>query len=341
MALPNTAATTTAEPLQHDLAATLKAAGDPLRLEVLRLLARDSFGVMELSRIFNSKQSGMSHHLKVLANAGLVATRREGNSIFYRRALPEPHSALGDLLQSLFATLDRQPLPAAAQAALGAVQEERGRASQAFFSDNADKFRAQQDLIASYPIYAEAVADMLHRSRPASGCALEIGPGEGEFLALLATHFERVVAVDTATRMLEQARKFVSRNGLDNVHLIHGDSAAAVREGVRADCVVINMVLHHVASPAAIFDDLGRLLRPGGVALITDLCHHDQQWAREACGDLWLGFEPDDLTAWAHQAGLGEGPSQYIALRNGFQIQIRQFFQPRGATQPEEHARHV
>ncbi len=66
----------------NDLAATLKAAGDPLRLEILRLLARDSFGVMELSRIFDTKQSGMSHHLKVLANAGLVATRREGNSIF-------------------------------------------------------------------------------------------------------------------------------------------------------------------------------------------------------------------------------------------------------------------
>src|SRR3954462_1825364 len=64
----------------------LKAAGDGFRLEILRVLAQDSFGVLELCRIFAAKQSGMSHHLKVLTSAGLLSTRREGNSIFYRRA---------------------------------------------------------------------------------------------------------------------------------------------------------------------------------------------------------------------------------------------------------------
>ncbi|MEG1214978.1 MAG: metalloregulator ArsR/SmtB family transcription factor, partial [Leclercia sp.] len=61
------------------LAALCKASGDPLRLNVLRALASDSFGVLELAQIFAIGQSGMSHHLKVLAQAGLVATRREGN----------------------------------------------------------------------------------------------------------------------------------------------------------------------------------------------------------------------------------------------------------------------
>ncbi|MCR3851041.1 metalloregulator ArsR/SmtB family transcription factor, partial [Pseudomonas aeruginosa] len=70
------------------LAALCKAAGDSLRLNVLRALANDSFGVLELAQIFAIGQSGMSHHLKVLAQAGLVATRREGNAIFYRRSLP-------------------------------------------------------------------------------------------------------------------------------------------------------------------------------------------------------------------------------------------------------------
>ena len=71
-----------------ELAALCKAGGDPLRLNVLRALSNDSFGVLELAQIFAIGQSGMSHHLKVLALAGLVATRREGNAIFYRRALP-------------------------------------------------------------------------------------------------------------------------------------------------------------------------------------------------------------------------------------------------------------
>ncbi|MBT9530264.1 MAG: winged helix-turn-helix transcriptional regulator, partial [Pseudomonas sp.] len=57
-----------------ELASLCKAGGDPLRLNILRALANDSFGVLELAQIFATGQSGISHHLKVLAQAGLVAT---------------------------------------------------------------------------------------------------------------------------------------------------------------------------------------------------------------------------------------------------------------------------
>src|SRR3546814_13076933 len=63
------------------LAALCKAGGDALRLNVLRALASDSFGVLELAQIFAIGQSGMSHHLKVLTQAGLLATRRAGNAV--------------------------------------------------------------------------------------------------------------------------------------------------------------------------------------------------------------------------------------------------------------------
>jgi hypothetical protein len=62
-----------------------------------------------------------------------------------------------------------------------------------------------------------------------------------------------------------------------------------------------------------------------GVLLVTDLCSHDQSWARESCGDLWLGFEPSDLDKWAGDAGLNDIASIYLAQRNGFQIQVRLF----------------
>jgi DNA-binding transcriptional ArsR family regulator len=315
--------------MTSDLAATLKAAGDPLRLEILRLLARDSFGVMELSRIFDSKQSGMSHHLKVLANAGLVATRREGNSIFYRRALPGAESPFRQLLDSLFQTLDQNPLAEEYSDQLKTIQRERAAASQAFFSDNASKFRAQQDLIASHSVYAQAVTAMLANTKlPEQRTALEVGPGEGEFLSVLSARFSQVVALDNSASMLDKARAFSAQEQLNNVVFIHGDTETAVQQQLTVDCVVINMVLHHVPSPGRLFEDIGRLLNRNGCLLISDLCHHDQQWAREACGDVWLGFEPDDFSGWAGHAGLQEGQSQYMALRNGFQIQVRQFFKP-------------
>lgn len=311
------------------LANLLKAAGDPLRLEILRVLAQDSFGVLELCRIFSMKQSGMSHHLKVLANAGLLSSRREANSIFYRRAYLAPDHPLAELQQQLFTTLDRQPLATDLKAQIQGLQHERSQIAQAFFSENASKFRAQQDLIASYPIYAEHMTQLLRNTpTPHKKLALEIGPGEGEFLAVLAEDFSQVIAVDIAPGMLDQARAFATIHNLHNIEFILGDTQSLDGYNASADCIVVNMVLHHTPSPADIFQDLSKTLAPGGALLICDLCRHEQSWAREACGDLWQGFEPQDFSLWAQAAGLHEGQSIYFALRNGFQIQLRQFFKP-------------
>src|SRR5476649_1790402 len=107
-----------------ELAALCKAAGDPLRLNVLRALSNDSFGVLELAQIFAIGQSDMSHHLKVLAQADLVATRREGNAIFYRRALPHTDQPGGRLHAALLEEVDNLTLPADVQSRI-----EIGRAS--------------------------------------------------------------------------------------------------------------------------------------------------------------------------------------------------------------------
>ena len=313
----------------------LKAAGDSLRLDILRVMKRDSFGVLELCQLLDAKQSGMSHHLKVLTNAGLLAPRREGNSIFYRRAYLAPDNPLQALQQQLFATLDREPLPATLSERLRDLRGERALASQHFFADNAHKFRAQQDLIASYPVYAEQVGQLLANTPlPDNHLALEVGPGEGEFLPVLARRFKHLVALDNAPTMLERAQALAAERGLSNVEFIGGDTRALKAHKVLADCIVVNMVLHHTPSPADIFQDLSAALVRGGALLVTDLCRHEQTWAREACGDLWQGFEPDDLSRWAFDAGLSEGQSVYFALRNGFQIQLRQFFKSVNPLQP-------
>ncbi|NLJ12208.1 MAG: class I SAM-dependent methyltransferase, partial [Gammaproteobacteria bacterium] len=95
-----------------------------------------------------------------------------------------------------------------------------------------------------------------------------------------------------------------------------------------ADCVVVNMVLHHFAAPADALCLLARLVKPGGSLLITELCRHDQDWAKQACGDLWLGFDQDELAQWADAAGLIPSESLYLGLKNGFQIQLRHFAKP-------------
>ena len=306
------------------LAALCKASGDALRLNVLRALANDSFGVLELAQIFDIGQSGMSHHLKVLAQAELVATRREGNAIFYRRALPDGLRLGGRLHAALLEEVDDMALPPDVQARIAQVQQRRAATSQDFFLRVEEKFRAQQDLIAGLPQYRESLLtllDKLNFDRAAS--ALEVGPGDGGFLPDLARRFAHVTALDNSPTMLELARQVCQREGLHNVNLQLADALDAT--DVAADCVVLNMVLHHFSDPALALRQLAKRVKAGGSLLVTELCSHDQGWAREACGDLWLGFEQDDLARWANAAGLAHGDSLYVGLRNGFQIQVRHF----------------
>lgn len=302
-----------------------KAAGDPLRVDILRVLATNSYGVLELSHAFQVKQSGMSHHLKVLANAGLVTSRREGNSIFYRRAQVSAEDPYRHVKLGLFANLAACPLDEGVRSRLTQVHAERALASRQFFVENANKFREQQDLIASFPVYAQQVTELLqHTSAPALERALEVGPGQGEFLPVLAERFQKVLALDTSDAMLAKAREFCA--GCDNLELVNADTSYLTQVDEPFDCAVINMVLHHTPSPQQLFADVSAVLKPGGALLVTELCRHDQTWVTEACGDIWLGFEPADLSVWAEEATLAEGQSVYFALRNGFQIQVRQFF---------------
>ncbi|MEG0859979.1 MAG: metalloregulator ArsR/SmtB family transcription factor [Pseudomonas sp.] len=320
-------------PEQSDeLAALCKASGDPLRLNVLRALASDSFGVLELAQIFAIGQSGMSHHLKVLAQAGLVATRREGNAIFYRRALPDGMRLGGKLHAALLEEVDGLSLADEIQQRIGQVQQRRAATSQDFFQRVEEKFRAQQDLIAGLPQYRESLLALLDKlSFGVDASALEVGPGDGEFLPELARRFIRVTALDNSPTMLELARQVCHREDLANVNLQLADALSAT--DVEADCVVLNMVLHHFSAPAEALRQLANRVKAGGSLLVTELCSHDQSWAREACGDIWLGFEQDDLARWASAAGLAPGDSLYVGLRNGFQIQVRHFQRPAGDTQ--------
>ena len=303
-----------------------KASADNLRLLVLRVLRKDSFGVSELCSIFDIRQPALSHHLKVLANAGLVAARREANAIFYRRSELGQDPRLEPLQHCLFETVDTIDLPPEIEERLAALQRQREENSANFFRDNAHKFHEQQDLIASYSQYADVVLQVL-RDSPLKRyrTVLEVGPGDGSFLLELAPLFDRVVALDNAPGMLEKARQKVADAALNHIEFILDDTRTVRLQQLEADCVVMNMVLHHTPAPGDVLRDVAACLAPGGVVLVTDLCNHDQGWARENCGDLWLGLEPADLTRWAQTAGLDELASVYLAQRNGFKVQVRLF----------------
>ena len=302
-----------------------KAAGDPLRIQILKVLQQNAYGVLELCQIFDIRQSAMSHHLKILSNAGLVASRREGTSIFYRRNPLNPDIDLQSVQKALFQAIDKASVDSEVADRLADIHLERANASVEFFNRNVSLFEENQDLIASWSDYGDTVESLLDSSVEATNTALEIGPGYGQFLKKLSVAFDQVVALDNSAEMLEQCEQRSKKQGLTNIHFHHGDTFSAIDKGITSDFVSLNMVLHHNPTPGDIIKHCAELLNDNGVLLITDLCAHDQDWVKQSCGDLWLGFDPQEITDWAQRANLAEGNSLFLTQRNGFRIQVRQF----------------
>jgi ArsR family transcriptional regulator len=303
-----------------------KALADQLRLQILRLLMHESFGVLELCRILDIRQSALSHHLKILATAQLVSTRREGNSIFYRRAFLGDEDPYLELKRAVFEEIDRLPLDPDSELKIRQIQMERSQLSLNFFNRHANKFREKQGLIVAHDEYASVLHDVIDGLGLDSDAeVLEVGPGEGHLLVELAEKFTGLTGLDNSKDMLERCREAIAETGHEHVQLLHGDTSVALTQAISSDLIIFEMVLHHISSPARTFQECAELLKPGGSLLIVELAPHDQDWVRESCGDLWLGFEKQDLDRWAEDAGLVIDQGSYLQLRNGFQIQIRVF----------------
>jgi ArsR family transcriptional regulator, arsenate/arsenite/antimonite-responsive transcriptional repressor len=70
-----------------ELARVFKAMGDPVRLRLLSLIASHEGGeacVCDLSGVFDLSGPTISHHLKVLREAGLISGERRGTWVYYR-----------------------------------------------------------------------------------------------------------------------------------------------------------------------------------------------------------------------------------------------------------------
>lgn len=60
-----------------------KALSDPTRLKILLQIAQGEIAVNDIALAIDAKQSTVSHQLRLLKQANLVKTRREGTTIFY------------------------------------------------------------------------------------------------------------------------------------------------------------------------------------------------------------------------------------------------------------------
>src|SRR5213080_321435 len=116
----------------------MRAAGEPSRLRILALLAREELAVLELCRVLDQSQPRVSRHLKLLAEAGLVERFPDGAWVFYRRA---PAGEAAELVTELLGRVDPQDAVLARDAErLHAVERERSADAGEYFARNAARW---------------------------------------------------------------------------------------------------------------------------------------------------------------------------------------------------------
>ena len=104
-----------------------------------------------------------------------------------------------------------------------------------------------------------------------SGSLLDVACGPGVVTAAIAPGARSVIAFDATEEMLEKARARCSRAGLANVDFKCGDAESLPFEDARFDGVVTRFAVHHFADPQRALDEIFRVLRRGGIAVIVDV----------------------------------------------------------------------
>ena len=100
---------------------------------------------------------------------------------------------------------------------------------------------------------------------------LDIGCGSGELAVILTERLPgaRVVGLDCSPPMIALARRYERADGRLRFEI--GDAVELPFEPGTFDIVVSTLSLHHWPDAGAAFAEIGRVLRPGGVALLYDL----------------------------------------------------------------------
>ncbi|HVY72389.1 MAG TPA: metalloregulator ArsR/SmtB family transcription factor [Verrucomicrobiae bacterium] len=285
----------------------LRALSDATRLRIISLLERDELSVNELQEITQMGQSRISTHLGLLADAGLLESRRDGKRTFYRlnRQVDE---ATRDTTQLAIRGARELSEHDADQLNLRRVMERRKAQDQVYFNQVAGRFDRSYGPGRSW----QAFGHLLLRILPPLNVA-DLGSGEGLLSELLARRCKKVIAVDNSERMVAYGAKQARKNGLKNLEFRLGELSAPPIESDTMDLVILSQALHHAAEPAKAVASGYRILRPGGQIMILDLQQHTFERAKELYGDRWLGFTESELIGWLEQAGFKKIETQVVA----------------------------
>ena len=278
----------------------LAALADVTRSRALLLLDGHELTVSELCSIMQLPQSTVSRHLKALADSGWVTARSEGPSNLYAMSREDLDPAARRLWLLVRDQVAAAPAAGQDQRRLRAALAARRTKSQEFFSSSAGQWdRLRDELFGDrfHLLAFSAFAD-------ADWVVGDLGCGTGQVSAAIAPFVARVIAVDGSSAMLQAAKKRLQ--GIGSVELRRGELEALPIDAAKLDAAMLMLVLHHVSEPERAIAEMGRVLKPGGRALIVDMLAHDRESYRQQMGHVWLGFDESSIARLLTDAGFSD-----------------------------------
>ncbi len=313
--------------------------GDEGRLRLLRVLARERLNVTELTGVLGLAQSGVSRHLGLLKDAGLVQEEKDGGYSYYRLAPSlAPGNNAGE--NPLRAMLDRQfdasvndPMVRADDARLHEVLRLR---KENFETHAGPDARDARQLVPgrSWAAWSRALGMLLPPLKVA-----DLGCGEGYLTMEAARWAARVIAVDRSEAVLRRARGLAERRRVKNVIWKRGELEHLPIADEQVDVAMLSQALHHAEQPASAVAEAARITAPGGRVLVLDLRAHRETWVHSKLGDRVLGFADAELKRMLTSAGLREVRVGVGARKTGdpFTVLLASGTKPNATTKTRRH----
>jgi SAM-dependent methyltransferase len=280
----------------NELIGPLAAIADPIRARALLILDAHELTVTELQAVLQLPQSTVSRHLKLLSDEGLLASRADGASRYYRVARQAP-AALRRIWEAV-----REEIAGTAEAGQDAqrareVLARRRTRSQEFFTTGAGQWDAVRSELFGRSPESVALLSLLDGSWEVA----DLGCGTGQVTAALSPWVKHVIAVDASEAMLSAAAVRLADCG--NVELRRGELESVPIAAGAVDVALLFLVLHYLPDVRQAIAEAARVVRAGGRLLIVDMEAHGRAEYREQMGHVWQGFERDQLSAWLGDAG--------------------------------------
>jgi DNA-binding transcriptional ArsR family regulator/precorrin-6B methylase 2 len=294
--------------------------GDEGRLRLIRMLARERLNVTELTGVLGLAQSGVSRHLGLLKDAGLVEEEKDGGYSYYRLAptlAPASpgsnvsESPLRAMLDQQFAAAADDPMLRADDARLHEVLRLRKENFEAHASPDA---RDARQLVPgrSWAAWSRALGMLLPPLKVA-----DLGCGEGYLTMEAARWAARVIAVDRSDAVLRRARGLAERRRVSNVIWKRGELEHLPIADEQVDVAMLSQALHHAEQPTRAVAEAARITAAGGRVLVLDLRTHHEKWVHNKLGDRVLGFADAELKRMLTSAGLRDVRVGVGARRTG------------------------